>query len=360
MSPSILSVAICLSNVSSAWSGSRSATGPAGAAAPSSRTFGADDAALQAIGRPPFRFSRLPTRKRELQFHQGIETGRRKTRLVADQVDEGLGPAERFAEKGRGARIVRRVRIRVRRDDEAFAGKLVDKPPVGGLHVACRLGQKHGAPVRRNDRGRIRRGRGGGASLDAADALLQVRGESIHLPVEAVVALAAVEEGGHRFDVVLNVARVEQESVLPLQFRRARFPLHVALADQQRASGRVGHARGLAQGENEFEFLVAVGTLDPVRRHDDDQELGVLQTVVDDVVELVALADAPPVAPDVRLLHAQVPELQTQLLVEEGDKARLVRVRRQNQIVVVRVRYENDDVVARHRSRPSRSRRCGA
>ena len=71
MSPSILSVAICLSNVSSAWSGSRSATGPVGAAPPASRTFGAQTIRRKAVG--SLAPSACRARASELQFHQRIE-----------------------------------------------------------------------------------------------------------------------------------------------------------------------------------------------------------------------------------------------------------------------------------------------
>ncbi len=75
-----------------------------------------------------------------------------------------------------------------------------------------------------------------------------------------------------------------------------------------------------------------------------------LEPVVDDVGELVALADAAPVAPDIRLPRAEVAQLQAQLLIEEADEPEFVLIGRQDEVVVVRVGHEDDDVIAHRNS----------
>ena len=89
--------------------------------------------------------------------------------------------------------------------------------------------------------------------------------------------------------------------------------------------------------KNSFELFAAIRALHPVGRHHDDKEFGAFEPVVDDVGELIALADAPPVAPHIRLSRAEIPQFQAQLLIEKADKAGLVRVRRQDEVVIVSI-----------------------
>ncbi len=78
-----------------------------------------------------------------------------------------------------------------------------------------------------------------------------------------------------------------------------------------------------------------------------------LESVVDDVGELIALADPAPIAPDIRLPRAKVAQLQAQLLIEEADEAEFVLIGRQDEVVVVCVGHEDDDVIA-HQNSPLR------
>ena len=178
---------------------------------------------------------------------------------------------------------------------------------------------------------------------------MQSAREIVEFGIEPVVALAAIEEGRDRADVVLVIARVEQETFLPLQFGRAPAAVDIALADDQHSRRGICDAGGFAQAEESLELLAAIRALHPVRRHDDDKKFCPLEPVVDNVGELITLTDAASVAPDIRLSRAEVAQLQAQLLIEETDKAGFVRIRRQDEIVIVSIGHEDDDVVA-HRS----------
>ena len=259
--------------------------------------------------------------------------------------------------KACGAAVARHVRFGIGRDGEALALKLGDEADVRRLHVARGPGEKDGAAVRRDDRrGLLRRLRRPGAAQDLGHALLQSAREIIQFSVEPVVAFAAIEERRDGADVILIVARVEQEPFLSLQFRRAGAAVDIAFAHDKHPRRGIGDAGGFAQAQESLELLAAIGALHPVWRHDDDKKLGMAEPVVDDVGELVALADAAPVAPDIRLPRAEVAQLQAQLLIEEADEAEFVLVGRQDEVVVVRVGHEDDDVIA-HRNSPLRLKR---
>jgi hypothetical protein len=178
---------------------------------------------------------------------------------------------------------------------------------------------------------------------------LQSAREIVEFGVEPVVALAAIEEGRDRADVILVIARVEQEPFLPLQFGRATAAIDIAFAHDKHSGRWVRDARGLPQAEESFELRAAIRALHPVRRHDDDEKFGSLEPVVDNVRKLIALVDAAPVPPDIRLSRPEIAQLQAQLLIEETDEAGFVRIRRQDEVVIMSIGQEDDDVVA-HRS----------
>ena len=229
---------------------------------------------------------------------------------------------QRIGYEGFGAVVARHVRRRIGRDSEALALKLRDKADISRLHVACGLGEKDGAAIRRDDRrGLRRRLRRRRAAQDLGHALLQSAREIVEFGVEPVVAFAAIEEGRDRADVILIIARVEQEPFLPLQFGRAGAAIDIAFAHDKHPRRGIRDAGGFAQAEESLELLAAIRALHPVRRHHDDKKLGALEPIVDDVGELIALADAAPVAPDIRLPRAEIAQLQAQLLIEEADEA---------------------------------------
>jgi hypothetical protein len=117
---------------------------------------------------------------------------------------------------------------------------------------------------------------------------LQSAREIVEFGVEAVVALAAIEEGGDRADLILVIARVEQEPFLPMQFGRATAAIDIALAYDKHSFGWIRDPGGFA-------------ALHPIPRHDDDKKFCPLEPIVDNVGELIALADAAAIAPDIRL-----------------------------------------------------------
>ncbi len=180
---------------------------------------------------------------------------------------------------------------------------------------------------------------------------MQSARELVQFGVEPIVALAAIEEGRDRADVVLVIARVEKEPFLPLQFGRAGAAIDIALADDKNPGRGIRNASGFAQAEKSLELLAAIRALHPIRRHHDDKEFGPLESVVDNVSELIGLVDSVAIAPEIRLSRSEIAQLQAQLLIEETDEARFVRIRRQNEIVIVSIGHEDDDVVA-HRSSP--------
>ena len=153
-------------------------------------------------------------------------------------------------------------------------------------------------------------GAGPGALGDAIDAPLQKGGQVVPPIVEAIVAgVSAVEEGFDVGDVVLVVARVEQESFLGLQKRRALQPVDVALSDHDHALRYVVDPRRPPELDELVEFLSAIGSVQPIVRHDDDQDLRLLEAVVDLALELVAVADALAVEPDPGAGRAKISQL---------------------------------------------------
>ena len=57
--------------------------------------------------------------------------------------------------------------------------------------------------------------------------------EIVEFSVEPIVAFAPIEERRDCADVILVIARVEQEAFLPLQFRRAGDAIDIALAHDE-------------------------------------------------------------------------------------------------------------------------------
>ena len=119
-----------------------------------------------------------------------------------------------------------------------------------------------------------------------------------------VAHLSAIEKGFDVGDVVLVVAGVKQEPFLGLQQGRPPQPVDMALSDHDQPLGHVFDPSGAPEFDERVELLSAIGAIQPVVRHDNDQDLCLPEAVVDQALELIAVADAFAVTPDLGLCRA--------------------------------------------------------
>ncbi len=181
---------------------------------------------------------------------------------------------------------------------------------------------------------------------------MQKRGHRIEPIVEAFVAgLSAVEERLDVGDVVLVVAGVEQVSFLGLQQRRTLQPIDMALSDHDHALADIVDSGRPPEFDEFIELPSTVGPTQPIVRHDDDQDLRLGEAIVDLALELVAVADALAIDPDLRAGGAKVPQLCSQHFTEKSDEPFFVPGSAKLQVVVMRVGNEDRNLVA-HRSCP--------
>jgi hypothetical protein len=105
-----------------------------------------------------------------------------------------------------------------------------------------------------------------------------------------------------------------------LQQQRALQPGDVALSDHDYALRHVVDPGQSPELDELIELFSAIGSTQPVVRHDDDQKIRLLEAVVDLAIELVAVADALSVEPDPGPGSAKIPQLCSQHFTEKSDE----------------------------------------